>query len=53
MWRPWLYNPGTSDQIAGFVKEYSHIAFATVKVSSEFNSTTEIIDFVINTHFNE
>lgn len=31
-WRPWLYFDG-SDQIAGFIKEYEKIAFATVKVS--------------------
>ncbi|PIK47317.1 hypothetical protein BSL78_15817 [Apostichopus japonicus] len=29
-WRPWLYFDG-SDQIAGFIKEYEKIAFATVK----------------------
>ena len=32
-WRPWLYNPGSDDQIAGFVKEYDNMAFVTVKVS--------------------
>ena len=30
-WRSWLYDDGTL-QIAGFVKEYDHVAFATVKV---------------------
>ncbi|XP_072014104.1 lysosomal protective protein-like [Amphiura filiformis] len=35
-WRPWLYNPGTSDQIAGFVKEFSHIAFVTVKGAGHY-----------------
>lgn len=29
-WRPWIYSDG-SEQIAGFIKEYSKIAFATVK----------------------
>ncbi|XP_006814786.1 lysosomal protective protein-like, partial [Saccoglossus kowalevskii] len=28
--RPWLYNDGT-DQIAGFVKEFAQLAFATIK----------------------
>ncbi|XP_070575245.1 lysosomal protective protein-like isoform X2 [Ptychodera flava] len=28
--RPWLYNDGT-DQVAGFVKEFENLAFATVK----------------------
>ena len=31
-WRPWLYNAGGEDQVAGFVKEYDNIAFVTVKV---------------------
>lgn len=31
--RPWLVNYGDSgEQIAGFVKEFSHIAFLTIKV---------------------
>lgn len=32
--RPWLVNYGDSgeQQIAGFVKEFSHIAFLTIKV---------------------
>ena len=31
--RPWLVDYGESgEQIAGFVKEFSHIAFLTIKV---------------------
>lgn len=31
--RPWLVDYGESgEQIAGFVKEFSHIAFVTIKV---------------------
>lgn len=33
-WRTWLYSDG-SLQIAGFVKEYDRVAFATVKVCLE------------------
>lgn len=33
--RPWLVDYGDSgEQIAGFVKEFSHIAFLTIKVRS-------------------
>lgn len=33
--RPWLVKYGDSgEQIAGFVKEFSHIAFLTIKVGT-------------------
>ena len=32
-WRPWLYkNAVPENQVAGFVKEYTNIAFLTIKV---------------------
>lgn len=31
--RPWLYKDGGVDQIGGFVKEFTNIAFLTVKVT--------------------
>lgn len=30
--RPWLYTEGGENQIGGFVKEFTNIAFLTVKV---------------------
>lgn len=30
--RPWLYSEGGENQIGGFVKEFTNIAFLTVKV---------------------
>lgn len=35
-WRPWLYNAGGEDQVAGFVKEYDNIAFVTVKGAGHY-----------------
>lgn len=32
--RTWIYNGGETQQVGGFVKEFSNLAFLTVKVRS-------------------
>ncbi|KAG7478323.1 hypothetical protein MATL_G00079210 [Megalops atlanticus] len=41
--RPWLYNNGDSQQVGGFVKDFSNLAFLTVKGSGHMVPTDKPI----------
>lgn len=51
--RPWIYFNGETQQIGGFVKEFTHITFLTVKVRPQWNQWHTFSVTLIKSYINK